>query len=473
MATSAATRPLSDLDVTGGRHRLRHEGSRGVLTATLGFIRQRRLAVPVLALLFAVGSIAAPSGLTISAPFGRVGGSSGESSVALGAHVSAPLFQETRPRAGLVVALPDGTVIEHCVALGGAEANGIELLQRAGIQVGAWVTPLGSMVCSLDGQGCAYPAESCLCECRFLGSACEYWAYHTLEDGRWQYAVRGAADRKVRHGDVDGWAWGRGSLVEGTRPPLRTFDAICGLERRDSDSSITTPNPEPPRHPGVTSTPPAGAASRVGQRNARAGATATTLAAGMAHSATRDEAAPTAGAITDRHSAGTPSIGREGTTDVAAGRGTAMVEGSRAALGEWSTEASPGEFDRADRSGEVSGEAGTAGDAVGGMHARSRVIDGSDRLDTQGRRHDGPDRIDSQGRAPGEGGRLTAPTGDAPAGGSEDLGDGTGSTRGMGRNAASRAATDDNGDGGTNDLLFAVLVATLMLAGAWLMRRPP
>ena len=146
------------------------------------------------------------------------------------------------PRAGLVVRFGDGTVREFCIALGGTERTGEELLDLAGLAHISEVTALGAKVCRIGPEGCNFPAEACWCKCQDLGAACTYWAYHVLEGDHWVYASLGASARTVHDGDVDGWAWGRGTEGQGAKPPVRTFAQLCPA----GDAARTATSPAPP-----------------------------------------------------------------------------------------------------------------------------------------------------------------------------------------------------------------------------------
>lgn len=162
-----------------------------------------------------------------------------------------------RPQAGLVLQLGDGRVRSICVDLGGPEISGLELLERSGLDLAYQATILGTMVCRIDQSGCAYPAEDCWCACQSLSAACRYWAYHRLEEGLWRYAITGPASSKVHHGDVDGWAWGPGSIVAGSQPPVMTFAAIC----RPAPAAAPSGVPPTPASARTSAAPAASAAS--------------------------------------------------------------------------------------------------------------------------------------------------------------------------------------------------------------------
>lgn len=151
--------------------------------------------------------------------------------------------QEGPHRAGLVVRFADGAVETRCVAFAEPSISGAELLARAGLPVIAdHNSGLGSAVCSIRGQGCAFPKEDCFCKCQ--GSSCEYWAYYHLQDGRWVYSDVGAGSFQVTDGAVEGWSWGKGNFSSGTEPPVMQFEEICSsspaLAATTADSTKTT-----------------------------------------------------------------------------------------------------------------------------------------------------------------------------------------------------------------------------------------
>ncbi len=158
--------------------------------------------------------------------------------LAVGAGVGA---QPESPRAGLVILDGQGELHTFCVDLGAPEISGLELLQASGVDLVQQQNLLGSMVCRIDQTGCDYPAEACWCHCKNLAGDCRYWAYHQLEDGDWNYGLLGPSSRRIRHGDVDGWAWGPGSVVAGARPPLRSFEQICTASDAGRPSPTSTP----------------------------------------------------------------------------------------------------------------------------------------------------------------------------------------------------------------------------------------
>ncbi len=129
-------------------------------------------------------------------------------------------------RAGLVVRHGDGRIVSACVAFAEQSISGLELLQRSGLSL---VTQgsggAGAAVCALDGEGCDYPTEDCFC--KRDGAVATYWAYHRLREGAWAFSPLGASGARVQPGDVDGWAWGTGSVEAGTQPPPLSFAQVC------------------------------------------------------------------------------------------------------------------------------------------------------------------------------------------------------------------------------------------------------
>jgi hypothetical protein len=132
--------------------------------------------------------------------------------------------------AALVVVHGDGTVTKACVGLQGATTTGEQLLARSGLAVSLdAANAMGSLVCAIDGEGCAHPPEECLCQCRGPGG-CSYWAYfNRTADGRWQYGAQGAGMRTVHDGDIDAWVWLDRSLPGAAVPPPPDVDflSIC------------------------------------------------------------------------------------------------------------------------------------------------------------------------------------------------------------------------------------------------------
>ena len=166
--------------------------------------------------------------------------------IALAAQL-APASGQAQNRAGLVIQYPDGRAATYCVRFGEPSITGLELLNRSGLRPVAEVGGLGSAVCSIDGQGCAYPAQPCFCQCQ--GATCAYWNYLHLIDGAWRYSPVGASNYVVADGAIDGWAWG-----DQAAPPVYTINQICSEsanQRAGGSTSQPTSHPtsEPTREP--------------------------------------------------------------------------------------------------------------------------------------------------------------------------------------------------------------------------------
>jgi hypothetical protein len=127
---------------------------------------------------------------------------------------------QTQNRAGLVIQYGDGRINTYCVRFSEPSITGLDLLNRSGLKVIAEVGGQGAAMCSIGGQGCAYPTQSCFCQCQ--GANCAYWNYLHLIDGAWRYSPIGAAGYTIADGAIDGWAWG-----DKVAPPAYTIDQIC------------------------------------------------------------------------------------------------------------------------------------------------------------------------------------------------------------------------------------------------------
>ena len=139
----------------------------------------------------------------------------------------APAWGQATNRAGVVVRFGDGSIQTSCVSFATETISGLDLLRGSGLDVIAQSAGNNAAVCKIGGDGCNYPAESCLA-CKFgAGGQGQYWAYWQLADGGWRYGQLGAGVTRVRSGGVDGWAYGAGNVQAGAQPPVITYDEIC------------------------------------------------------------------------------------------------------------------------------------------------------------------------------------------------------------------------------------------------------
>ena len=156
-------------------------------------------------------------GLNRPTPYGLIRAAAALGLLAMSSCAAPP--EAVGGRAAIVVVHGDGTIATDCVAFEGETLNGAELLRRSRFSSSVdAANPLGTLVCAIDGEGCSFPQDSCLCQCRGPGG-CSYWAYFNLDpDGGWTYAVQGARLRALKGGDVDAWVWLDRSLPGGELP---------------------------------------------------------------------------------------------------------------------------------------------------------------------------------------------------------------------------------------------------------------
>lgn len=147
-------------------------------------------------------------------------------------------------RAGLVIQYGDGRIESACVSFSEPEISGFQLLQRSGLPM-SYDAQSGTTVCSIRDEGCAFPSQSCFCQCETVGQ-CIYWSYHRLQpDGSWRYSQLGATASKVRPGEVDGWRWGAGESQDAPPPIGVSFESICATPPTNTPLPATA-TPAPP-----------------------------------------------------------------------------------------------------------------------------------------------------------------------------------------------------------------------------------
>jgi hypothetical protein len=147
-----------------------------------------------------------------------------------------PAAAQEQNRAGLVVVHGDGSVATRCVAFSEASISGADLLARSGFDLAVEASSMGATVCSIDGEGCSFPQQSCFCACE--GSPCIYWSYWRLAGDTWRYSNVGAGGSSVSDGEIDGWRWGLGSVEKAEAPPVISFEEICAADRSSSEATL-------------------------------------------------------------------------------------------------------------------------------------------------------------------------------------------------------------------------------------------
>jgi hypothetical protein len=181
---------------------------------------------------------------------------------------------QTSNRAGLVIVKGDGSVQTSCVAFDEPEISGLALLERSGLDIVIQPAGNNATICSIAGEGCAFPREACWCQCAG-GGPCRYWSYWHRNGGAWQYSATGAPLYRVPPGGVDAWVWGENAGNTATRPPEIAFDAICPVPAAEPTLVPPPPTDVPPAAtlPPPTAVPPTATMARP----ARPVATATEL----------------------------------------------------------------------------------------------------------------------------------------------------------------------------------------------------
>ena len=154
---------------------------------------------------------------------------------------SATVAQEANA-AGLIVTYGDGRVSYVVVPFEEERINGVELLERSGIDV---VTVgfggLGDAVCQIDDTGCS--VDNCRSRmCQTSDRESPFWQFSKLSDeGEWQFVATGASGARVENGDIYAWSW------TGTEPdlPVLSIDELADraggdLESLGSDALLRT-----------------------------------------------------------------------------------------------------------------------------------------------------------------------------------------------------------------------------------------
>jgi hypothetical protein len=180
-------------------------------------------------------------------------------------------------RVAVVVSFGGGNVVSRCVSFAEPEISGFDALQRSGLSLLVDDQAAGSAVCSIDGTGC--PSGDCFCQCRG-GGDCIYWSYwHWLNDA-WAYSAGGSSVYRVGDGDIEGWAWGPGSVTEAIPPPVVQFGDVCLSD--EPATATLTPSVTPTRlivAPPAPATETPGATATTGPTASATGATSVPMTA--------------------------------------------------------------------------------------------------------------------------------------------------------------------------------------------------
>ena len=150
--------------------------------------------------------------------------------LALLAFMIEPTQGQSDYRVGLVVRHSNGEVVKQCVDIGAPTASGYDVLIASGLDLSIEAQSMGTVICSINGEGCSFPQESCFCAC--MSSPCTYWSYWQRQDDQWIYANLGASQSTVAAGSVEGWSWGEGTINASADypPPDVSYAEICEPE---------------------------------------------------------------------------------------------------------------------------------------------------------------------------------------------------------------------------------------------------
>lgn len=143
-------------------------------------------------------------------------------------------------QAGLVIRFSDEHTETSCVQFDEPTINGLDLLQKSGLDFAIDVQGLGALVCSIEDTGC--PANDCWCQCKG-GGDCIYWSYWHKNSEEWQYSQLGSVSSQVEPGEVQGWSWGPGAVNEAVAPPNYSIEEVCQLPAADTATPTITLTP--------------------------------------------------------------------------------------------------------------------------------------------------------------------------------------------------------------------------------------
>ncbi len=183
--------------------------------------------------------------MSLQKPDGSIGGtyansySTAEAIIGLSGIPLANLGAEpARYKAGLVIFYGNDTLFTTCISFTESSINGLDLLERSGLDVQTATNPnQGTAVCKIGEVGS--PSSDC------FGGMPNYWSFWQMGTDGWEYSVKGADLSPVTDGVVNAWSWGTGNT-----PALITFANICEgvafvLPTSTPTSAPATTTPEP------------------------------------------------------------------------------------------------------------------------------------------------------------------------------------------------------------------------------------
>lgn len=137
--------------------------------------------------------------------------------------------------AGLVVDYGDGRMSYAVVPFTEDEINGLDLLQRSGLDiVTVGFGGLGDAVCQVGDTGCS--VDECRTRmCQTSDPESPFWQFSKLDGGVWRFVATGASGVAVRDGDIYGWTW------TGTPPELPVLAMPQLVERAGGDPDVAVP----------------------------------------------------------------------------------------------------------------------------------------------------------------------------------------------------------------------------------------
>jgi hypothetical protein len=110
--------------------------------------------------------------------------------------------------AGLIVDYGDGRVSYALVPFEEDTINGLDLLDRSGLDVvSVGFGGLGDAVCQIDDTGCS--VDDCRTRmCQTSDRESPFWQFSKLsDDGEWQMVATGASGAQIQDGDIYAWTW--------------------------------------------------------------------------------------------------------------------------------------------------------------------------------------------------------------------------------------------------------------------------